>query len=628
MPHTRTICAQLREATKAARAMISPTSAACTARNKPGRQGLKPGKLLKSSRAAPRGARSSAACARVACKRIEDVEIGDLVWAWNPLISRLETQPVARLFRRERQSVLRVVCLDSMREEHIIDVTTEHPFLVEERGWVPASELRPGDCLRTLFHRIRHGPTCVRNVFALSDEATVFNFEVATLHNYFVGSCGVLVHNQSVLTDASIAQTRVHTTLAARKLIREDVDLDDPHDARGACGLGQCAVALSLVKQGVDPSDIFIPTVQDVLNLDAGVHGFVVAQGRIVDHTFAQFRGNKMVLDSLSRPSSVASRMLKDGWIELSDDNATEYFSLILNQRASRVPSKGLVADKFRLSHNAHRLDFDPQEWPLFHAAFAEGLPAAVDAMIDTVPIRMNGYEVSASAAQSSRGRYVAQTKGPLDSASETSFEFEGSNLSFVALASPGNGRGRIVDIGSGTGAKALTMAYVHPTAIVDAFEASPTFDLMSRLLVKKNDRSGSASNRINVVGQHIESLQGADSMYDQVNIMAPNPWGSGGVRNPLMFAGDGLHDFGSVAQSAMRLVRPGGKLQLHTEFDVIHDHLLGMMQKSKWEVIQLRGVAAVKSYILGSNPDPSFNGLGHTGNEHYDYGLIGIRPF
>ena len=73
-------------------------------------------------------------------------------------------------------------------------ITTEtHPFYVNERGFVKAGELKVGDELLDSNGSIL---LLESTEIELTDEPTkVYNFKVEDYHTYFVGECGVWVHN-------------------------------------------------------------------------------------------------------------------------------------------------------------------------------------------------------------------------------------------------------------------------------------------------------------------------------------------------------------------------------------------------------------------------------------------------
>lgn len=140
-------------------------------------------------------------------KAIEQVEIGDLVWAWDSHTDTLVKRPVVRLFRHAAKPVLDVVISNGVGESRTITATVEHPFWVETKGWVAAQDLAPGDLLKQ--RTAGGGPLRVASVSGPHARADVFNFEVGDAHNYFVGSSGVLVHNKSEM-EPTAAQKRAY----------------------------------------------------------------------------------------------------------------------------------------------------------------------------------------------------------------------------------------------------------------------------------------------------------------------------------------------------------------------------------------------------------------------------------
>ncbi|MFM2450244.1 MAG: hypothetical protein RIS44_2694 [Pseudomonadota bacterium] len=98
--------------------------------------------------------------------------------------------------------------------KEILRSTAEHPFWVNDIGWVPAIELQPGqkleicdpigtdDCDRPLGQKtedvILSGQRWQAEVVSVSRSVgacTVYNIEVEDFHTYFVGPFGVWVHN-------------------------------------------------------------------------------------------------------------------------------------------------------------------------------------------------------------------------------------------------------------------------------------------------------------------------------------------------------------------------------------------------------------------------------------------------
>ena len=82
---------------------------------------------------------------------------------------------------------------DAVSEEEI-SCTSEHPFYSPVKFWTAACQLRAGNILVTL-----HGEYVIvewEQHEILESPITVYNFEVADFHTYYVGeNNGVLVHN-------------------------------------------------------------------------------------------------------------------------------------------------------------------------------------------------------------------------------------------------------------------------------------------------------------------------------------------------------------------------------------------------------------------------------------------------
>ncbi len=130
-------------------------------------------------------------------RRIEDVRVGDLVWAYDEQTGQLEKRPVTVLFRSQTDH-LRVLTLESgSGERQRIETTDEHPFWVDGYGWQDAQLLRPGD--RLLEPDQSHVTVISSFREEHPDGLTVYNFEVAGLHDYFVSATAtdslVLSHN-------------------------------------------------------------------------------------------------------------------------------------------------------------------------------------------------------------------------------------------------------------------------------------------------------------------------------------------------------------------------------------------------------------------------------------------------
>jgi RHS repeat-associated protein len=120
-------------------------------------------------------------------KNIEEIRAGDSVWAYDTGSSNVVLKSVLHTFVRERDSLVKLIINDDL-----IEVTPEHPFFVQGRGWVRAVDLREGDPLLTFDSE---NEAHVRRAERCGGTFVVYNFEVEGLHNYFVADEAVLVHN-------------------------------------------------------------------------------------------------------------------------------------------------------------------------------------------------------------------------------------------------------------------------------------------------------------------------------------------------------------------------------------------------------------------------------------------------
>ena len=119
---------------------------------------------------------------------IEKIEAGDLVWAENPETGEKELKEIVQTFVNETTELIHL----QVGDEEII-TTPEHPFYMPVKGWTAACKLRAGDILAlhngkyVIVEKVQHE--------ILEAPITVYNFEVADFHTYYVGRNSVLVHN-------------------------------------------------------------------------------------------------------------------------------------------------------------------------------------------------------------------------------------------------------------------------------------------------------------------------------------------------------------------------------------------------------------------------------------------------
>ncbi|MGG4196831.1 polymorphic toxin-type HINT domain-containing protein [Paenibacillus jamilae] len=129
-------------------------------------------------------------------KNIEDIEVGDKVLAKdeNNPDGELAYKEVTGLYRNQRDDIIKLNV-----GEQIIETTDNHPFWVEEKGWVFADELQVGDKLQK-----SDGSNLIIDKVEfvnLDEPVTVYNFTVANFHTYYVTDLGIWVHNTNCYND-------------------------------------------------------------------------------------------------------------------------------------------------------------------------------------------------------------------------------------------------------------------------------------------------------------------------------------------------------------------------------------------------------------------------------------------
>ena len=136
-------------------------------------------------------------------KPIEDIEVGDYVYSTDPETGESDYKEVMNVFIRQSNIIIHVFVND---EE--IETTPTHPFRVENE-WVTADKLKAGDVLT-----LANGTTCaIDRVYAefTNKAITVYNFEVADFHSYYVTNTGVLVHNANIKSYQTYTKTNPKT---------------------------------------------------------------------------------------------------------------------------------------------------------------------------------------------------------------------------------------------------------------------------------------------------------------------------------------------------------------------------------------------------------------------------------
>ncbi|RPI62508.1 MAG: hypothetical protein EHM48_03980 [Planctomycetaceae bacterium] len=120
------------------------------------------------------------------CKKIEDVQVGDLVWTRpeDDADAPLELRPVTAVYQNVVCELRRVTVTDSTGNVEELGVTTEHPIYSVTRGWVRAADLAIGEEITSADGRVMH--VTANLVEAHPEGIVTYNFQVEEGHTYFV----------------------------------------------------------------------------------------------------------------------------------------------------------------------------------------------------------------------------------------------------------------------------------------------------------------------------------------------------------------------------------------------------------------------------------------------------------
>jgi hypothetical protein len=124
---------------------------------------------------------------------IEQINVGQLVYARNPDTGATELKPVTQLMVTKAKPLYRLVTQNPRGVNESMDVTDNHPYWVKNKGWVDAINLEVGMVLESLDL----SKLTVVSITSVGRSAITYNFTVADFHTYFAGEQRAFVHNCS-----------------------------------------------------------------------------------------------------------------------------------------------------------------------------------------------------------------------------------------------------------------------------------------------------------------------------------------------------------------------------------------------------------------------------------------------
>jgi RHS repeat-associated protein len=153
---------------------------------------------------------------------IEDIDVGDQVWARDEQTGELALKPVTALIRPSGRVIWKVTFqMDEGTGADYADfeVTDDHPWGSIDGTWVRTDELKPG----MEIQRAHGVPARVVSVTQAERAEQTYNLEVSDFHTYFVGKGWVWVHNAKPCAPAPDFDT-------ARRDAFEHAQMTDPND--------------------------------------------------------------------------------------------------------------------------------------------------------------------------------------------------------------------------------------------------------------------------------------------------------------------------------------------------------------------------------------------------------------
>lgn len=130
-------------------------------------------------------------------RRIEEIQVGDQVFAWDPATGGTIAQTVTALIRPEAKPLWRLEVRNNDGETEVFHATDDHPWFIEGVGWVETQSLGAGQRIETADDR----GLSIIDIARTDRVERTFNLSVEGLHTFLVGENGAVVHNACPLGD-------------------------------------------------------------------------------------------------------------------------------------------------------------------------------------------------------------------------------------------------------------------------------------------------------------------------------------------------------------------------------------------------------------------------------------------
>ncbi|MGB5981097.1 MAG: Hint domain-containing protein [Nonlabens sp.] len=135
-------------------------------------------------------------------KPIEEIKTGETVWCYNTEKGRMDQKQVTQTYRN-RTKKYRVIRTEDGNE---IKATGQHLFYVKSSNtWIKTYQLKTG---MHLYDARQDQLVRITDLKLVEEEVPTYNLEVEDLHNYLVGSTGLLSHNANKRPSYKTTTTR------------------------------------------------------------------------------------------------------------------------------------------------------------------------------------------------------------------------------------------------------------------------------------------------------------------------------------------------------------------------------------------------------------------------------------
>mgnify|MGYP000209273546 CR=1 FL=1 len=195
-------------------------------------------------------------------KNIEDVKLGEKLWAKNTETGEQVWKPVTKIFVEPDRGIYEILLRGEDGFEQKIQATDDHPFFVVGKGWKDTIELEVGDLIETDGHGSME-------IISVIDEQRVdltYNFTVADFHTYYVTEKNVLVHNCNKGMTGGKSKTLANESARGQKA---RVDVEFPESAQSA---GEVHVQVKGKGIGKGGLKVRMESVDDLNSKDVPAH--------------------------------------------------------------------------------------------------------------------------------------------------------------------------------------------------------------------------------------------------------------------------------------------------------------------------------------------------------------------